>query len=53
MKPHIYLLSSWPDGGYTYETWVCVCSDSLNIQVGKGNSPRAAYIDWLAKRGGV
>lgn len=51
MKPHIYLFKSWPDSGHVYQTWVC--SDGLHIYVGKGSSPRSAYLDWLGKRGEV
>lgn len=49
MKPHIYLLKSWTDAGWRYESWVC--SDGIHIYVGKGNNPRSAYMDWLANQG--
>lgn len=48
MKPHIYLLKSWIDCGWRYESWICSSGCPC---VGKGQTPRAAYMDWLAKRG--
>lgn len=49
MKPHIYLAYSWYDCGHRYESWVC--SDGIRIYAGKGNTPRAAYMDWLVMQG--
>jgi hypothetical protein len=50
MKPHIYLAYSWYDCGHRYESWNC---SSGCPNVGKGSSPRSAYLDWLGKKGEV
>lgn len=46
MKPKIKLAYSWSDSGHEYQWWTC----SMGVlPVGFGNSPGAAYRDWLAK----